>query len=106
MREMLQSEARFRDIVSTAMDAIVIFDEEECIVLFNKAAEQMFRCDAAKAVGRRVGELFPPKRRADTVREIRRRAEQAQPGKEALLDWNSGEHVASFTGQRDSGEEF
>src|SRR5207237_1302765 len=59
MRELLQSEARFREIVSTAMDAIILFDDQQRITLFNGAAERMFACAAAKAVGKSISEYFP-----------------------------------------------
>jgi CheY-like chemotaxis protein len=41
MRELLQSEARFRDIVGTAMDAIVGVDGAGRITLFNTSAERV-----------------------------------------------------------------
>src|SRR5207247_2279819 len=47
MRELLESEARFREIVSTAMDAIVVFDRDGRISMFNGAAERMFGLSAA-----------------------------------------------------------
>src|SRR5581483_11992692 len=42
MQELLQSEARFREIVSSAMDAIILFDATGRVSLVNGAAEQMF----------------------------------------------------------------
>jgi PAS domain S-box-containing protein len=105
MREMLQSEARFREIVSTAMDAIVIFDEKDRITLFNGAAERMFSCAAARAMGRSIEDFFPDTESAGAVHEIcgRVRSSRAADGQS---DWNTAEHVASLTGRRDSGEEF
>jgi PAS domain S-box-containing protein len=105
MREMLQSEARFREIVSTAMDAIVIFNEDEKITLFNGAAERMFKCAAAKAVGRKISEFFPHE---ESAREVRRVCEGAKGARssESPGDWESVQHVASLTGSRASGEEF
>src|SRR6185503_11917838 len=50
MTELRQSDARFREIVSTAMDAIVIFGQQERGTLFNGSAERMFGCAAAKAM--------------------------------------------------------
>jgi PAS domain S-box-containing protein len=105
MREMLQSEARFREIVSTAMDAIVIFDEQERITLFNGAAERMFSCAAARAMGRRIGEFFPEKDSAKAVRDICDRAHTSAPADTTTV-WDTAQHVASLTGRRESGEEF
>jgi len=51
MRELLQSDARFRDIVSTAMDAIVVFDDAGAIRLVNTAAEEMFGTSSGEVVG-------------------------------------------------------
>jgi PAS domain S-box-containing protein len=60
-----QTEAALRDneerlsrILESAMDAIVTIDEERCIVLFNAAAEAVFRCFAAEAVGRPFGRFL------------------------------------------------
>jgi formate hydrogenlyase transcriptional activator len=47
-----ESEARLSGILASAMDAIVTLDEEARVVLFNAAAEQVFRCSAAEAMGR------------------------------------------------------
>jgi PAS domain S-box-containing protein len=70
MREMLESEARFRDIVETAMDAIVIFDDEEHITLFNSAAERMFARPSKEAIGRCIDELFPDAHSLRAIREL------------------------------------
>ena len=42
-----QSEARFSRMVESAMDAIVTLDRQRRVLLFNKAAEQVFQCEAA-----------------------------------------------------------
>ena len=52
------SEQRLSRILESAMDAIVTMDEEERIVLFNAAAEKVFRCSAAEAVGRPFGRFL------------------------------------------------
>jgi PAS domain S-box-containing protein len=103
--EMLQSEARFREIVSTAMDAIVIFDENDRITLFNGAAERMFNCAAARAIGRSIDEFFPKSKSVEAVREICGRARSARAA-DTASDWDAVKHVASLTGRRDNGEEF
>src|SRR6185312_6526970 len=51
MKELLQSEARFREIVSSAMDAILVFDDTGSVALVNGAAERMFGVLTSEAVG-------------------------------------------------------
>lgn len=46
-----ESQAQFQTIVESAMDAIISVDEEERIVLFNGAAQKMFRCSLVQAMG-------------------------------------------------------
>jgi PAS domain S-box-containing protein len=53
------SEARLAGIIASVMDAIVTVDSRQQIVLFNAAAEQMFRCPAHDAVGKPLEEFLP-----------------------------------------------
>jgi PAS domain S-box-containing protein len=53
------SEQRLEAIVRSAMDAIVTVDASQRIVLFNAAAEQMFGCAAAEAVGGPLDRFIP-----------------------------------------------
>jgi PAS domain S-box-containing protein len=91
-----ESQARLAGIVDTAMDAIVSVDAAQRITLFNAAAEQMFECSAAEALGQPLDRFIPA-----TLRERHR------------------QHVAGFgrgntpkrrmgivTGVRANGEEF
>ncbi|NMG74383.1 PAS domain S-box protein [Aromatoleum diolicum] len=50
-RALQESDERLRQMVESVMDAIVTVDEDLCIVLFNKAAEQMFGVGAAEVIG-------------------------------------------------------
>jgi PAS domain S-box-containing protein len=59
MTELLQSEARFREIVSSAMDAILVFDAEGKVSLVNSAAERMFSTKTDEAVGESIARFFP-----------------------------------------------
>jgi PAS domain S-box-containing protein len=102
MREMLQSEARFREIVSTAMDAIVIFDEQEHISLFNSAAERMFRCPASQAIGRSITEFFRDQGSMDVMREKCRSVRDEH----AANTHEEERHVTAMTGNRANDETF
>jgi PAS domain S-box-containing protein len=53
--------ARLASVVETAMDAVISIDARQNITLFNAAAEQMFGCEAAHALGRPI-DLFIPER--------------------------------------------
>jgi CHASE3 domain sensor protein len=46
-----ESEGRLAGVIQSAMDSIITVDEQQRIVLFNAAAERMFRCPAAEALG-------------------------------------------------------
>ncbi len=45
------SEQRLASILDSAMDAILTFDTQRRVELFNEAAEQMFRCSEAEVLG-------------------------------------------------------
>src|SRR3954463_572407 len=63
MRELLQSEARFRDIVGSAMDAIIAIDAKGTVTLFNSTAERVFGCRATEAIGSSILQFFPASER-------------------------------------------
>ena len=46
-------------VVASAMDAVVAVDETQRIVLFNRAAEEMFGCPAAGAIGQPLDRFLP-----------------------------------------------
>jgi PAS domain S-box-containing protein len=62
-------EARVSGIVESAMDAIITVDEKQHIVLFNKAAEDVFLCPRAEAVGAPL-DWFIPERFRSSHREL------------------------------------
>jgi PAS domain S-box-containing protein len=57
-RTLAESEERFRKIVDTAIDAIVIIDDGGRIQSVNHAAERIFGLDRGEAVGRNVSLLM------------------------------------------------
>ena len=66
------SKASLTSILSSAMDAIISVDEDQCIVFFNQAAERMFRCAASDVQGTRLDRFIPPRYREAHRDHIRR----------------------------------
>jgi PAS domain S-box-containing protein len=56
--ELRLSEERLAGVLQSALDAIITFDANRCIVLFNHAAESVFRCSAADTVGRPLDQFL------------------------------------------------
>ena len=57
---LLQSEARLRAVVGTAVDAIITINPAGTIESLNRAAEGMFGYTHAELLGRNVNVLMPP----------------------------------------------
>ena len=53
------SQAHLESMVDSAMDAIVTVDSAQNIVLFNRAAEQVFRCRREEAIGGPLDRFIP-----------------------------------------------
>jgi PAS domain S-box-containing protein len=100
--EITESEARFSEIVGSAMDAIMVFDTDGQISLFNRAAERMFGRTADEALGHDVRMLFPEPMRKEALDRICQVSDtpdgEAQP--------TPAEHILPLTGVRANGEEF
>ncbi|CAN5705330.1 hypothetical protein BH11PSE7_BH11PSE7_19680 [soil metagenome] len=58
-------------VVEAAMDAIIVCDEEQRIVLFNDAAQRMFGLNREQALGLHIGELMPQRFRTDHAQRVR-----------------------------------
>ena len=58
------SEQRLQGIIGSAMDAIITIDRNQRIIVFNKAAEQIFRCTASEALGQPIDKFIPERFRA------------------------------------------
>ena len=86
-------------IVGSAMDAIVALDSEQRIVLFNPAAEAMFGCPAAEALGRPLDRFLPPRFRAVHHRHVETFGATGDTSR-------SMGHLRPLMGVRADGEEF
>ena len=52
--QLRESEDRLASVLRSAMDAIVVIDQSRTIVIFNQAAEHIFRCEATEAIFRSI----------------------------------------------------
>jgi PAS domain S-box-containing protein len=69
------SQSRMESILDSAMDAIIIIDDRQQIVLFNAAAEKMFLCPARLAIGSPWERFIPDRFREIHGSDIRRYGE-------------------------------
>jgi PAS domain S-box-containing protein len=88
-----------KGIIDSAMDAIITVDAEQRIVLFNAAAELMFRCQASDAIGQSIEKFIPQRFRADHEHHIHRF------GKTKETKRSMGA-LGAIYGLRTDGEEF
>jgi PAS domain S-box-containing protein len=93
------SEAKLAGILASAMDAIITVDEDQRVVLFNSAAEKMFRCLAAEALGESLDRFIPERFRAAHREHVR------VFGETNVTQRAMGKTRALF-GLRSDGEEF
>jgi len=111
--QLVESQLRMAEVVGSAMDAIIAFDSDQRVTLFNAAAEQVFRRPRDEVIGRPVGELFPEPFRGEYLRAIcatpaQRRAEDADAPADAPADGGDGAapQPRAFVGVRADGERF
>jgi len=98
-RALRHSEERLLGIISSAMDAIVTVDDSQRIVVFNKAAEQIFRCTAEQALGQPIDKFIPQRFRDAHRQHVRRFGDT---GVTARSLYSPG----TLTALRANGEEF
>ncbi len=102
MRDLYESESRFADIVGSAMDAIIAFDADGSVTLFNASAERMFATTSEVALKGDVRTLFPGSLDMDALETM-----CASTGTDAKdQKARESEHVLASTGVRASGEAF
>jgi len=93
------SEAQLAAIVDSAMDAIISVDEAQTVVLFNRAAETIFRCPRHEALGMRLERFIPERFRAA------HRAHVEHFARTGVTSRRMGD-VTTLWGLRADGEEF
>ncbi len=54
-----ESESRLGGVIQSAMDSIITIDDQQNIVLFNEAAEKMFRCSSSETLGTPITRFIP-----------------------------------------------
>jgi len=98
-QELEAQRAQLDGIISSAMDAIITVDEEQRILLFNRAAESMFGCPAADAIGQPLDRFIP---------ERYRQAHQGHMSAFArvAVSARAKERGGTLFGLRATGEEF
>lgn len=88
-----ESEGRMRSILASAKDAIITFDDQQTVLIFNEAAAEMFECSEADALGSLITDFVPERFRARHHEYI-------------LMYRNSGTAFGKAIGLRRSGAEF
>ncbi len=86
-------------IIVSAMDAVVALDAEQRIVLFNPAAEAMFGCPAAEAIGQPLDRFLPARFRGIHRHQV---ADFGATGDTA----RAMGHLRPLAALRSDGEEF
>ncbi len=73
-----EAEARMQAILNTAVDGIIVIDEEGRIESFNPAAERIFGHKARQVIGKNVSLLMPSPHREKHTQHIRRYIETGE----------------------------
>jgi len=94
------SEARLVGIVDSAMDAIITTDEAQNILLFNRAAEQLFRVRREKMIGTPLDQLIPARFRQS------HRGHVGEFGRTGVTSRRMGDVTTLWALRPDTQEEF
>ncbi|MGE3438902.1 MAG: response regulator [Blastocatellales bacterium] len=93
------SRERLTGIIESAMDAIITVDDRQRIVLFNAAAERMFGCPGAEAIGQPISRFIPEQARAAHESHIREFGQEGAPNRQMGA-------LGAVSGKRARGDEF
>ena len=99
---LIESEERLQAIIQSAMDAIIITDAGQRIVLFNAAAEQIFHCPSAEAIGADFGRFV----RGQPLQLLQPQPPYAANGDAASAPMHKIAQHLALTGVRADGAEF
>jgi PAS domain S-box-containing protein len=91
--------AQLAGLLDSAMDAIVTVNEQQCIVLYNQAAERIFGWPGEQVIGERLEKLMPERFRQGHALHMRDFSETGTTSR------RMGDGTV-LHGQRRSGEEF
>ena len=98
-RELKEAGERLDIIIQSAMDAIITVDDRQNIVMFNAAAEKIFGCRVAEAIGAPLDRFIPERFRAAHRGHVR------HFGETGTTTRMMGARLA-LLGLRSNGEEF
>jgi PAS domain S-box-containing protein len=98
-QELEVQRVRYVGIIESAMDAIITVDEGERVVVFNQAAESMFLCQGADAIGQPLDRFIPKRFRQAHHGHMSRFAESNTTAR-------SMGRLGSVYGLRANGDEF
>lgn len=98
-KAILETRRRMEAIVHSAMDAVISFNEEQRILVFNPAAEKIFGYSSDQILGKPVSELFAEHSHQKLADDIRRFFQSGVLNKRI-----EGEHELKAV--RNCGEEF
>ncbi len=96
-QELADSKERLARILESAMDAIITFDQEGCITLFNQAAERVFRSSTKDVLGQSI-EQFLSHGLRELVTDYLQKAEHEIPPQMWIPEGN--------TAKRNNGDKF
>jgi two-component system, NarL family, sensor histidine kinase UhpB len=94
-----ESEARLTGIIDAAMEAIISVNDKQHIIMFNPAAENVFRCKAEDAIGSPLSRFIPERFRHAHHQHVERF------GVTGTSERRMGKQLALY-GLRADGEEF
>ena len=98
-KALTHSEARLSAILESAMDAVIVIDEDHRVLMFNAAAERLFGYSRQEALGASIAQFLPHRLRDSFATRIDVFSRQGKPHARTDRD-------EPLVGLRRSGEEF